>query len=372
MAESTATVKLDPTLLPFVTAVDEPAARAQLEELLLLVAPVIKTIVRRSDSAEDDFQESSQQIIKALWQCKSDPERQPIGDFQRYVRVVASHVVKRRWRAKHPAYHSLRESLRYLLRNDDRFVVWETEKQSWFCGLNHHRNQKALTETNARLAQLLQNPLAYDEDILPGRDTQSVKQSDLVEAVFRWLEQPMSVDQLTSIIFTLRKIESPVAVYETDEEDELSWKDTLSDDAPLQDQTLEWRRFLMAFWTEIELLPPLQRIAYLLNFTVGEGALEIFWLHGVATVRRIGMVLQLTDEQFARIWDELTVAEQVRKQALQLTEYDQKFALLWRYLPLNDLTIARLIGTERQKVINLRKAAGDRLARRLSVFRRER
>jgi hypothetical protein len=39
---------------------------------------------------------------------------------------------------------------------------------------------------------------------------------------------------------------------------------------------------------------------------------------------------------------------------------------LWRSLPLTDLMIAKLLKTERQKVINLRKAAGARLSRRLA------
>src|SRR5436190_12257425 len=102
MEERTASVQLDPLLLPFVEATDEAAAHAHLEELLALVAPSIKKITGKKvtggktsnpfASSEDDSQESFQQIIKALWQCRSDPRRHAIGDFQRYVTVVAAHV----------------------------------------------------------------------------------------------------------------------------------------------------------------------------------------------------------------------------------------------------------------------------------------
>jgi hypothetical protein len=118
MKERSASVQLDPLLRPFVEATDESEAQAILEDLLALVAPSIRKIVRSADSPDDDFQESSQQIIKALWQCKGDPNQHAIGDFRRYVTVVAAHVIQRRLRVDRPAYHSLKKSLRNTLRND--------------------------------------------------------------------------------------------------------------------------------------------------------------------------------------------------------------------------------------------------------------
>ena len=76
--------------------------------------------------------------------------------------------------------------------------------------------------------------------------------------------------------------------------------------------------------------------------------------------------LQLTEDQFSRVWPELQLTPEERHKAEALSSYDEKFALLWRHLPLTDLMIAKLLGTERQKVINLRKAAGARLSRRLA------
>jgi hypothetical protein len=110
----------------------------------------------------------------------------------------------------------------------------------------------------------------------------------------------------------------------------------------------------------------LQRLAYLLNFTAADGQLELFWAYGVATIRRIGAALQITEGQFAQVWPELTLDDEERRRAMALESYDEKFALLWQHLPLTDVAIAKMLGTERQKVINLRKAAGDRLSRRLA------
>ncbi|MEP7337584.1 MAG: hypothetical protein ABI977_07545 [Acidobacteriota bacterium] len=374
MEERTASVQLDPLLLPFIEATDEAAARAHLEELLALVAPSIKKISGKKvtggktsnpfASSEDDSQESYQQIIKALWQCRSDPQRHAIGDFQRYVTVVAAHVARRRWRTERPAYHALRESLRHTLRNDARFSLWEVAERGWLCGLTIHDGQSAAT-SSSRLTELLQQPSDCDEAILPGRDAQQVSQAELLDAIFVWLGHPVGFDALVKIVFALRRMEEAIPVTESDDDDARPWSETMSGSEAAPDEEAEWRQFLEKLWAEIEQLPPLQRIAYLLNFTAGNGSLEIFWLYGVASVRRIGATLGLSDEQFARAWAEY---ETIKEQAERLTGYDEKFALLWRYLPLNDQTIARLIGTERQKVINLRKAAGDRLARRLAMF----
>lgn len=367
MEAKTASTQLDPLLLPFVGSADESVARTHLEELLMLVTPSIKKIVSRADSPEDDFQESLQQIIKALWQCKADPDNYVIGNFQHYVTVVASHVVRRRWRTKNPAYQSLRESLRHTLRQDARFDLWEASNGEWLCGSTSHREHPM---TNSlRLTQLRQQPLAFDEAILPGRDAQRTPQPDLVAAIFDWLGHAIGFDQLVGIVLTLRRIEEPTLIVEEDNEDARPLSERLSDATPLPEEESKWRQFLEKLWAEIEQLPPFQRIAFLLNFTAGEGALEIFWLYGVASVRRIGATVQLSDEQFLRVWNDPALDEAVKKQAVKLSSYDEKFALLWRYLPLSDLTIARLIGTERQKVINLRKSAGARLARRLVAFR---
>jgi len=360
-------VQLDSLLLPFVEATDEAAARECLEELLALVTPSIKKIVSASDSPEDDYQESSQQIIKALWQCRADPQQRAIGDFQRYVTVVAAHVTKRRWRVERPAYRALKESLRHTLRNDARFALWEEPSREWLCGLAAQRNQPV--SSSERLARLSQHPLAYDEAILPGCDAQSIPQADLLDAIFTWLGGLVGFDQLVKIVFALRRIEDQTLIVEDHDEDSRSWSDLLVDTQPPPDVEARWRQFLEKLWSEIEQLPPLQRIAYLLNFTAGDGALESFWLYGVVSVRRIGAILGLSDEQFARVWADPVMDEKARRQAARLTGYDEKFALLWHYLPLSDQTIARLIGTERQKVINLRKSAGDRVARRLVAFK---
>jgi hypothetical protein len=46
----------------------------------------------------------------------------------------------------------------------------------------------------------------------------------------------------------------------------------------------------------------------------------------------------------------------------------EEFANLWNELPLEDASIASLLGVTRQQVINLRKSARERLTRRMKGF----
>jgi hypothetical protein len=118
-------------------------------------------------------------------------------------------------------------------------------------------------------------------------------------------------------------------------------------------------------WREVEQLPPLQRISYLLNFTDADGEIALFWWHGVASIERIGATLEIADEQFDRLWALLPLSDEQRRRAASLRSYGEKFSLLWQQLPIEDATIAAMLGTTRQNVISLRQAARRRLGRRL-------
>lgn len=93
-------------------------------------------------------------------------------------------------------------------------------------------------------------------------------------------------------------------------------------------------------WDEVGKLPLRQRIALLLNLrdVTGAGMLWLLPAVGVATIRQIAPVLEIHDDELAR---------------------------LWRDIPLDGATISRRLGCTRQQVINLRMAARKRLAYRV-------
>jgi hypothetical protein len=106
---------------------------------------------------------------------------------------------------------------------------------------------------------------------------------------------------------------------------------------------VEKRIFLQRLWEELQLLPPNQRAALLLNLkdAEGRGCIALFPATGIATMRQLADALEVSAEKFAELWNEL---------------------------PLEDAKIAELLGLTRQQVINARKSGRERLARRLKGF----
>lgn len=104
----------------------------------------------------------------------------------------------------------------------------------------------------------------------------------------------------------------------------------LMDEAPPALARLQAKELLEKLWREILDLPPRQRVALLLNLRDVQSLTEI-----------------------------VTLAAAVDMPADELTP-------LWNDLPLDDQWIAARLGATRQQVINLRKCARERLARRMA------
>jgi hypothetical protein len=73
----------------------------------------------------------------------------------------------------------------------------------------------------------------------------------------------------------------------------------------------------------------------------GGGCITLFPATGTATLRQLAVVLEISPDSFAELWNEL---------------------------PLEDTKIAELLKLTRQQVINARKSGRERLARRLKGF----
>jgi DNA-directed RNA polymerase specialized sigma24 family protein len=114
----------------------------------------------------------------------------------------------------------------------------------------------------------------------------------------------------------------------------------LPDPAPDAAAALQQRGHLALLWEEIRRLPPRQAAALLFNLRDAQrgNALVLLPLTGVATMREIARTLGMSAEKLAEIWNRL---------------------------PFEDSEIAELLGVTRQQVINLRKSARERLARRM-------
>ena len=110
------------------------------------------------------------------------------------------------------------------------------------------------------------------------------------------------------------------------------------DVTPAADARFIAHETLLALWREIRALPLQQRAALLLHLRDhrGNSAIPLLVFTGTATLDEIGCVLQLDRARLEAIWDQL---------------------------PLPDADIAVLLHTTRPRVIGLRRAARERLAR---------
>ncbi len=109
---------------------------------------------------------------------------------------------------------------------------------------------------------------------------------------------------------------------------------------PTASNDLEAHEQLTTMWQEIRGLRLPQRQSLLLNLrdSKSASAIELFVFLGVATIDDIAAALEMSAADLAAIWNAL---------------------------PLEDNAIAARLGVTRQKIINLRRAARERLARRL-------
>ncbi len=325
--------------------------------------PAISAITRHGRAPEDAFQDATHRVIRHLWKLRSDASASVIGNYVHYVKVIASHVIKGQVRQEHPTHRRLVDALRYVLKRHLSLALWTTEGQLQLCGLAEWRTQPKPATCSERLMQLVADPRLVEHVVHVGRNGRRVDYADLLLQLFRWIGHPIAFDQLARLMAGMKLTDTFTSEIDPDAWTTVSQR--VPDARPRPDEQAEWREFLGRVWVQIEHLPQPQRVAYALNFTAGDGQLELFPAYGIASIGRIGAALALTDEHFGRAWPALDLPEDELRRAQACARYDDKFVWLWRYLPLPDAVIACMLGVERQKIINLRKAAGDRLSRRL-------
>jgi hypothetical protein len=330
-----------------------------MDQLIAHAAPRIQKITKSSRTPDDAFQETAQRIVKQLREIRTHRSASSIGNYLHYVQVVASRVVKSEVRQEHPKRRSLVDALRHVFNRNASLACWESNRQR-LCGLAVWHGQPPAPLSAGRLTRLLDEPRTFEDVVSPHADPATLHYSELLKHLFLWIGHPIRFDQVVRIMTGLKRMDelSPVAVDEVAGRKLSEW---LPDQRRRPDDQAEWKAFLERLWVLIEELPHLHRLAYLLNFTAADGQLELFWVYGVASIRRIGAALELTEEQFARVRPLLQ--SKAASDARSYDGYNAKFFLLWQHLPLTDAEIATLLSTDRQKVINLRKAAGDRLSR---------
>ena len=317
--------RADPVLLPLLEALPGRERREEVERLLAYAAPALRRTIRQYTVWQSalDAEEIEAVVSFRLFRrldaiaCAQQPV---IESFDDYLTRLTSNSIHDHLRSAFPERTRLKNQLRHLLSEDGTLALWPTSVGT-VAGLARWRGRTdALDEGDL---DAMRSAVDFD-----GHDPRRA-----LLHLFEVLGRPVRFDAIVTLFDDENESAPPAgatAVAETDTEGEY-----------------DRQHLLAALWQEVLQLPPLQRQALLLNLRDPEGmdAIALLIMTGVTTAADLAAALHLTERQLAELWLEL---------------------------PLSDNAIADRLGIERQKVINLRKSARDRLARRVHWVRGKR
>lgn len=335
----------DPMLAAYLTAADETRARELLGDLLAgTAAPLVWRVLRRQlggrggGVAEADLEDlHAATLLRLQLQLAAlrEGEREPMASFPNYVAVTAFNAAASFLMAREPERTRLRHRLRYVLRKNSRLALWNAAGQELVCGLAAWR-ERPVVEGARRLAELAATEVAS------GGGARDARLPAVTLAVLEHHGGPCRFEELVDALAPALGVrdEPHEALPEAAGEPERGREPEPADGAPTALTALESRQVLARLWAEIRELPPLQRSALLLNLRdeTGGDMLDALLASGLTDRAELAADLGLGEEELAE---------------------------LLPGLPLEDLRIADRLGLTRQQVINLRKSARLRLARRM-------
>ena len=329
----------DPRLAPFLAAESDAEAEASLAALFDGdIDGVLRDAVRRAaghssrsrDYADDIANEVRLRLIRKLRALRRG-EGDAIENLHAYVVSAATRTCYAFLREQHPERTRLRNRVRYAVSH-----LADTELAADAAGVWQCVTRKPIREAAARGATIsfLDAPLTF---LSKHRISTTSPLPSIVAAILERLDTPIAFDRLVdALAVAFGTVEVEIAAPRPDPE----WMDArLADPAPNVSSTMEEREALRQIWDEIVALPPNQRTALLLNLRDPEGGAMVHVLPstGVVTMGELAEALGMETKVLDKMWNDL---------------------------PFDDLAIASRLGLTRQQVINLRKSARARLARR--------
>lgn len=334
---------MDPQLRLFLDAPNDAAAASALDALIGgPLSVVIADTVRRelggsfkgADHIEDVVAEVRLRLVRKLMRLRSgdhEPDDEvDIANLAGYASVTATRACYAFLRRQFPERTRFRNRVRYVLTHQPRIRFEAGGDGVWRATLLGARP----APNPGAAAAFMEDPARWMHE---ARISSAQPLPALISAVLDRLDRPVEFDRLVNALVVALGISESAVSRAADPDDS---RNEPADPAPAITDVLEQRETLEGVWREIVELPPRQRAALLLNLRDPEGGavLQMLPATGVVSVSSIAAALEIT--------------------AVELAE-------LWQRLPLDDLSIATQLGLTRQQVINLRKSARARLARRL-------
>jgi len=337
---------IDDLLLNFVHARDGDSDRALGNLYRQGIEPVAAGILRRklrvslrsdddgyvNQAALDLLSEIKAALLPMLQQMRAKPDEKRAENLEAYVKTAALNAYRQYLRDKYPNRLRLRNKIRYILTTRAEYAIWKAD-EVWLCGPAawEKRGKRA---ANAAQIETLKGALSQDTDASGSLDD-NAKIIGLIDAICERTTSPITLEATVSIIWELLGLKERQFLSETDQILVTVPSKTIN-----VEEQIDTRLSLQRLWDELCEMPLRHRRALLLNLTDGRGdnLIALLPVLGIASIRRIGDALEYEPEHFAKLWTEL---------------------------PLDDLSIAELMGITRQQVINLRQSARASLRRRL-------
>ncbi|HYC58154.1 MAG TPA: hypothetical protein VEK79_01175 [Thermoanaerobaculia bacterium] len=300
----------------------------EIEFLVLRVAqPVVGSIVARytglrSGIAFQDADDLTATIhLRLVTKLRTLSDDDPIVNFEKYVATLTYNAINDHLRRIFPARTRLKNRLRYTLTRDARLALWAADG-ILLAGLH---------DWSAAGSGLAAVPIMLTSSTPAMRRSNQI--GDALIAIFEAVRSPVIFEALVDFTATLWNISEA----ETTEADRSATLQAVNGAAQF-----ETREVLHVLWREIQDLRPMQRKALLLNLRATDtvNVVSLIVLTGIAPFDELAAALEMSPESLAAIWNDL---------------------------PLDDLRLAGILQVTRQQVINLRKSARQRLARRMST-----
>jgi DNA-directed RNA polymerase specialized sigma24 family protein len=357
-----------------------PGSEAATRLLMEQVGQTVRAALRRKSGltlADDDARAENldaldvyQDALIRVWERIGDRSAGSgdVCDLRSFATAVANNLWSDYLRQRHPRRASLKNRLRYFLSHAPEYALWEGPDRTLSCGRRAWRHGK--TEVvQARIETLRDDPSWVPPQAKPVERYSVADWNRYVSAALTRAGGPVSFEELVSLTAKVLEVrEDRVESIDARGENDRVLDELVDPGRRTPDGDVELRGSIVRLWTAIKALRADYRCAYLLNIPgpgKSRGDIEVFVDLGVTRVAEIGAVLALSDRQYAMAWDALPLSSADRADIPVLTTAEDKFCLLWKYLPLGDALIARLLGIQQQQVINRRVLALRELARAL-------
>ena len=336
---------LDEALLPFLNEPNQDQSDRLLEQICNSSRPIIEDIVNfkmrvhplhgspdeQEDSA-DACSEITLKLISRLRQIKSAGDSSKITNLRGYVATIAYNACDEYLRRKYPRRHSLKNKLRYVLTHQRGLNLWESSDGKWVAGFEEWRRSTVHT-TIARIEPVKEPLIIFLKETF--NDSGRRCPGDLLASTFDWIGGVVELDDLVGLVAEIWEVQD-----QRQRPDDWSVSKLSFDPSAGMEAAIDHRTSAKRMWIEICQLPLRQRAALLLSARDAQGTsvAQLLPPAAIATFREIADALEISNDELTSLWDEL---------------------------PLEDSVIASQMGLTRQQVINLRKSARERLARRM-------